>query len=134
MGNIAYGSFIRKLLVLVGLLYSSIFENVYWTLDESWSAWSDNGPRLPRKLQKNCRNTTLQLQLKDRAAKRSRCSFETELSEVRREFDRMVASFSGGSHMVKTERHNHREVPNMFRLKYHFANVYQSRRDDDFEY
>lgn len=63
----------------------------------------------------------------------ARCTPTTELSEVVREFNRMVGSF-GGSSMTKTEQYKHHEVYNVFTLHPIFTNLYTSRMDPSFEY
>lgn len=66
-------------------------------------------------------------------SKEARCTPKTELSDVVNEFNKMVASFSGES-MVKSERHKHHEVYNMFSLHRDFSALYATRAESYFKY
>ena len=66
-------------------------------------------------------------------SKEARCTPKTELSDVVKEFNKMVASFSG-SQMVKTERHKHQEACNMFNLHKDFVDLYKKRGRHDFRF
>ncbi len=63
----------------------------------------------------------------------ARCTPKTELSEVVKEFNKLVASFSGSS-MVKTEHHKHHEICNTFNLQKEFLTLYESRIQEKFMY
>lgn len=67
------------------------------------------------------------------ATAEGRCTPKTELSDVVREFNKMVAGFSG-SHMVKSEAHKHHEVYNSFCLKEDFLDLYKERESSNYEF
>jgi HAMP domain-containing protein len=66
-------------------------------------------------------------------SKEASCTPRTELSEVVKEFNKMVTSFSGTT-MAKSERAKHHEVHNIFNLRNEFSELYASRDNDDFKY
>jgi HAMP domain-containing protein len=58
---------------------------------------------------------------------------KTELSEVVKEFNEMVVSFSGKA-MAKSEKGKQEEVENIFNMRKPFLELYESRNNKDFAY
>ena len=69
----------------------------------------------------------------DMISKESRCTPKTELSDVVKEFNKLVKSFSGSS-MAKSERGKNTEVENLFTLTNEFSELYSKRGDSTFAY
>jgi hypothetical protein len=66
-------------------------------------------------------------------SKEAMCTPKTELSQVVKEFNKMVTSFSG-SFMARSEKGKYEEVNNLFRLRTVFSKLYKSRNDENFVY
>ena len=86
----------------------------------------ENNPRKPRK------EKSSQFLLAKESFLR-RWTPKTELSDVLKEFDKMVNNFSG-SLMAKSEKGKRLEVRNRFKLRKEFADLYNSRNDPNFAY
>jgi hypothetical protein len=69
----------------------------------------------------------------DQISKEARCTPKTELSDVVKEFNKLVKSFSGSS-MAKSEKGKHTEVENLFTLSRAFSDLYSHRDGGGFDY
>lgn len=69
----------------------------------------------------------------DRISREVKCAPKTELSQVVKEFNKMVESFSG-SYMARSENGKYEEANNLFGLKAVFSKLYKSRDDETFAY
>jgi hypothetical protein len=59
---------------------------------------------------------------------------ETEISQVVREFEKMVNKFSGASKMARSVQERFTELANQFSFEHEFEELYQSRQEGSFAY